>query len=111
MLVKTNDNSGVKLALTINYRPSYHHLGVSLCSLQVSTNKKFRPGDLHRMAICGRRRWVHRRSGVHTRLNHNLAGLIKKDQTPISTRLYGCVYLESRVTGFMRLAVLSRQLL
>jgi len=63
------------------------------------------------MTISGQRQWVNRQSGINSRLSYNLASVIKKDRTPLSSRQYGVIYLEARVVGFLRLAVLSRNLL
>jgi len=111
MLVKTNDNSGIKTGQTINYQLILNLFGQALTSLKQLKPGKLKKGDLHLTVITGRRQWALRRSGINSRLSSNQISLVKKDHTPIGTRFYGCVYLESRVTGYMRLAVLSRKLL
>ena len=74
-------------------------------------NRRLTKGDLTRVVICGRRQLVKRYSGINSSLGCNLGVGIKKDQTPVASRLYGQAYLELRYHGWLRLAVLARQLL
>lgn len=109
---ETRDNSGIKLVYSINHARLEKQFGLSHCSLlKVDPRKKFKKGDLARLVVFGRRRWARRRSGINTRLDYNGVVATKKDRTPLSSRLYGGLYLEARHYGYLRLGVLSKNVL
>ena len=108
----TYDNSGIKKCYSINFNRFYNQFGVSHCSLtEVKPRKKFKKGDLLRLVVYGQRVTARRRSGIDSRLTYNGVVATKKDYTPVATRLYGCLYLEARHYGYVRLAVLSKNIL
>lgn len=70
-----------------------------------------RRGDLVGLTVVGTRRWHRRRTGTSVRLGYNGVIHLKKDGTPVATRVFGPVYLEARHTGYARLAVVARGVL
>lgn len=77
----------------------------------VVPGKKLRRGDLLGLLVFGTVRSLVRRGGVTVGLRYNGAIFLKKDGTPVATRVYAPVWLEARVYGYTRLAVLAVALL
>lgn len=103
------DNSGIRSCYSINRTLLEGQFGRILASLKVVTpNKKVKKGDLLQLVIFGTRKTVTRASGITSSLSYNGVISLKKDGTPVATRLYCPLYLEARHSGYMRLAVLSR---
>lgn len=107
----SKDNAGIKRCYSVNFCPLLLNFGVVLASLtSVSSHKKYKKGDLVKLVVIGTRRWSTRRSGVSSKLGYNGVIPVKKDNTPVATRVYGSVYLEARYTGYVRLALVSKNL-
>ena len=110
---QTYDNSGIKKCYSINrQRLGPNGLSLVRCSLsEVQPRKKFKKGDLLVLVVFGCQRWSQRASGITSKLNYNGVVATKKDRSPLATRLYGGLYLEARHYGYLRLAVLSKNVL
>lgn len=107
----TKDNAGIRNCYSVNVKQVCGPLEEILASITRVTNTKFKKGDLVRLIVFGRRRAYLRRGGVLARLGYNGAIPLKKDGSPVATRIWGPVWLEARPAGYLRLAVLSRSLL
>lgn len=112
----TRDNSGIRGGYSVNFQVRPGGLTEILASITRVTPPpmgeapKFKKGDLVKLVVLGRRSWFHRRGGVHTRLGYNGVIALKKDGTPVATRVWGPIALEARPAGLARLVVLSRGL-
>ena len=104
------DNGAVRSAYSINRTGRAGEYAGVLASVTWSTGTPQR-GDLVGLTVFGTRRWHRRATGVAVRLGYNGVIHLKKDGTPVATRVFGPVYLEARHTGHARLAVVARGLL
>lgn len=105
------DNGGVRACYSVNRTVLAGEFARVLASVTRVGDRKVRRGDLVATVVFGVARPVRRRGGVTTRLGYNGVVTLKKDGTPAATRVYGPVYLEARVTGYTRLAVVATGLL
>ena len=112
----TRDNGGVHQCYSINRTDLVGPFGrvlvsVTRCAATAPGGaKRFHRGDLASVVVTGRRCWVTRRGGVGSSLGYNGVIPLKKDASPVATRVYGVVYLEARLAGYTRLAVLAKAL-
>ena len=107
----TRDNAGIRCCYSVNVKFICGSLGEILASISRVNNTKFKKGDLVRLLVLGVRARSRRRSGIVSSLGYNGAIVLKKDGSPLATRLWGPVLLEARPAGYLRLAVLSRGIL
>lgn len=106
------DNAGIRGCYSINQTVVAGGLArVTAALTQVVPGKKLRRGDLTGLLVFGTKRGAHRRGGVTVRLGYNGVISLKKDGTPVATRIYAPVWLEARVWGYTRLAVVATTLL
>lgn len=109
---QTRDNGGVRRVYAVNITFLVGPLARVTASLtEVAPNRKLRRGDLAGLVVFGRVCRVTRRGGVTAQLGYNGVISLKKDGTPLATRVYGPVFLEARPAGYARLAVVARGLL
>lgn len=103
------DNGGIRACYSVNRTLLDGRFGRVLASLtRVVSRKKFKKGDLVQLVVFGSREWSRRRGGIHSRLGYNGVVALKKDGSPVGTRIYGPIYLEARHAGYLRVAVLAR---
>jgi ribosomal protein L14 len=105
------DNGGVRACYSVNRAVLAGQFARVLASVTRVGDRKVRRGDLVATVVFGVARPVRRRTGPTVRLGYNGVVTLKKDGTPAATRVYGPVYLEARVTGYARLAVVAAGLL
>jgi len=104
------DNGAVRSAYSINRTGRAGEFAGVTAAVTRSTGTP-RRGDLVGLTVVGTRRWHRRRTGGVVRLGYNGVIHLKKDGTPVATRVFGPVYLEARHTGHARLAVVARGVL
>ena len=107
----TRDNAGIRSCYSVNIKFLHGFLGEILASISRVNNTKFKKGDLVRLLVLGSRVKHQRKSGIVSSLGYNGAIVLKKDGSPVGTRVWGPVVLEARPAGYLRLAVLSRGIL
>lgn len=107
----TRDNAGIRSCYSVNIKFLCCSLGEILASISRVNNTKFKKGDLVRLLTLGSRARHRRRGGIVSSLGYNGAIALKKDGSPVGTRLWGPVLIEARPAGYLRLAVLARGLL
>ena len=108
----TRDNAGITQCYSVNRDGLAGPFARVLTSVTGCVgSKKFKRGDLVQMVVTGQRAYTVRRGGISSALGYNGVISLKKDGTPLATRVYTVVYLEARVAGYTRLAVLARALL
>lgn len=105
------DNGGVRTCYSVNRDVVAGEFARVLASVTRTGDRKVRRGDLVRLVVYGVRRRRPRRTGTVVRLGYNGVVNLKKDGTPVATRVYGPVYLEARHAGYARLAVVARGVL
>jgi len=101
----TRDNGPVRSGYSVNETHLRGGLSVVLASVTRGTLPR---GTLTQVVVFGRARRVTRRTGGTVRLGYNGGVLLKKDGTPVATRVYSPAYLECRLWGYTRLSVLAR---
>lgn len=108
---ETRDNAGILKCYTINRSDLVWPFGLALVAITKVNGTKYKKGDLTQVVLTGHKRFTRRRSGIGSSLNFNGVIPVKKDGSPLGTRVYGPVYSEARVAGYTRLTVLSKGLL
>lgn len=68
-------------------------------------------GNVHNAVIVRTRKEVRRKDGTYIRFDENAAVLIKDDDTPIGTRVFGPVARELRDRRFMKIVSLAPEVI
>ena len=68
-------------------------------------------GTVHNAVIVRTRKEVRRKDGTYIRFDQNAAVLIKDDNTPIGTRVFGPVARELRDRNFMKIVSLAPEVI
>ncbi len=112
---KCLDNTGVQLVKCIHL---YKLRVVQPCSIILITIKKVLPhrkltkGQVFKAVVVRLLKKTQRISGITVCYNQNSVVLLKKNELiPIGTRIYGSVFFENRIYGFMKIVTLSSFLL
>ena len=79
---------------------------VTASVLASAPDKKIRRGDLLGLYVLSTRRRHRRRTGGTLRGDHNVATPVK-GTTPVATKLYGPVWVETRWGGYSRTCVMA----
>ena len=103
----TRDNGGVRRAYSINWTGLAGPFGRVLASVTRPAGPRYRRGDLVQLVVTVRRRGWTRRGGVRSAGVYNGGIPLKKDGSPVGSRVYGAVYLEARHAGYTRLAAVA----
>lgn len=68
-------------------------------------------GTVHNAVIVRTRKEVRRKDGTYVRFDQNACVLIKQDDTPIGTRVFGPVARELREKNFMKIVSLAPEVI
>jgi large subunit ribosomal protein L14 len=115
--LKVADNSGAKEILCIKVLGGSRRRYASIGDIIVATVKDAIPGaqvkkgDVVKCVIVRVKKEKRRRDGSYIRFDENAAVLIKDDQTPRGTRVFGPVGRELRDKKFMRIVTLAPEVL
>ena len=115
--MRVADNSGARELLVIKVlggtRRRYANIGdVVVCSVKSATpGGAVKKGQVVKAVIVRTKRGLKRVDGSVIRFDHNAAVIIKDDQTPVGTRIFGPVTRELRSEGFMRIISLAPEVL
>ena len=115
--MRVADNSGARELLVIKVlggtRRRYANIGdVVVCSVKSATpGGAVKKGQVVKAVIVRTRRGLKRVDGSVIRFDDNAAVIIKDDQTPVGTRIFGPVTRELRSEGFMRIISLAPEVL
>ena len=104
----TRDNAGIKACYSV-HRVGYPW-GRVLASVTRVVGTRYKRGDLVPLVVTTRRVPHTRRGGICSAAHYNGVIPVKKDGSPVGTRVYGAVYLEVRAQH-SRLAVVAAGLL
>ena len=115
--LKVADNTGAKEIKTIRVlggsKRKYGNIGdVIVASVRkVSPGGQVKKGDVVKAVIVRTVRGVRRADGSYVRFDENAAVLIKEDNTPRGTRIFGPVARELRDKDFMKILSLAPEVI
>lgn len=78
---------------------------------EASPGGAVKKGKVHNAVIVRTRKEVRRKDGTYIRFDENAAVLIKDDDTPIGTRVFGPVARELRDRRFMKIVSLAPEVI
>ena len=111
--LKVADNTGAKEIKCIRVlggtRRKYANIGdVVVCSVRkAAPNGTVKKGEVVKAVIVRSVKGTRRTDGTYVRFDENAAVLIKDDNSPRSTRIFGPVARELRDSGYMKICSLA----
>ena len=111
--LKVADNTGAKELKTIRVlggsKRKYGNVGdVVVASVRKATpGGSVKKGDVVKAVIVRTTKGVRRADGTYVRFDENAAVLIKDDNSPRGTRIFGPVARELRDSGYMKICSLA----
>ena len=99
------DNSGILRVRSFTRVGFPQRIHASLT--RVAPGKKVSRGDLARLLVFGTRRVRPRRTGTTVSLGYNGAISLRKDGSPVGSKVFGPVWLEARWGGYSRVAAVA----
>ena len=112
-VLKTGDNSGAKEVKCVKVlggsKRKYAGIGdVIVVSIKDALpNSRVKKGAVHKAVVVRTKKPVVRNDGTSIRFDENACVLIKEDNEPIGTRIFGPICREVRAKGFVRIASLA----
>lgn len=116
-MLKAADNTGAKELMCIKVlggsKRRYATIGdVIVCSVKTATpGGMVKKGDVVKCVIVRTKRNVRRNDGTYIRFDENAAVVIKDDNNPRGTRIFGPVARELRDNDFMKIVSLAPEVL
>ncbi len=114
---KVADNSGAKEVLVIRAlggsRRRYANIGdVVVCTVKsAAVNGQVKKGEVVKAVVVRSVRGIRRDSGTYIKFDDNAVVIIKEDNTPRGTRIFGPVAREIRDKGYMKIVSLAPEVL
>jgi large subunit ribosomal protein L14 len=111
------DNSGAKRVVMImpigGSTGKIARLGdkIKVTVKEAAPNGAAKKGKVYNAVIVRTRKEVRRKDGSYIRFDENAAVLIKEDDTPIGTRVFGPVARELREKNFMKIVSLAPEVI
>ena len=115
--LKVADNSGAREILTIKVLGGSKRKFASIGDVIVASVKQATPGgavkkgDVVKAVIVRTKRGVRRENGSYIRFDDNACVIIKDDNTPKGTRIFGPVARELRDKDFLKICSLAPEVL
>lgn len=115
--LKVADNTGAKELLVIHYmggstRKSANIGDVVVCSVKSAIpNGSVKQGQVVKAVIVRTVYGISRANGSYIKFDENAAVIIKDDNTPAGTRIFGPVARELRDKGYMKIVSLAPEVL
>src|SRR5450759_804820 len=115
--LKVADNTGAKEILCIRVLGGSHRRYARVGDIIVATVKEAIPrgvvksGDIVRAVVVRTKKEVRRPDGSYIKFDENAAVVIKDDQSPRGTRIFGPVARELRDRDFMKIVSLAPEVL
>ena len=109
--LKVADNTGAKEVLVIRNLGGSNRKTSSIGDVVVATVKQAAPGGTVKAVIVRTRYGVQRENGSVIRFDDNACVIIKDDNTPKGTRIFGPVARELRDADFMKIVSLAPEVL
>ena len=116
-ILKVADNTGAKEIMCIRVMGGSHRKWGNIGDVIVASVKKAAPGgvvkkgDVVKAVIVITKRGLRREDGSYIRFDENAAVIIKDDNTPRGTRIFGPVARELRDKDFMKIISLAPEVL
>ncbi len=116
-MLKAADNTGAKELMCIKVlggsKKRYANIGdIIVCSVKTATpGGMVKKGDVVKCVIVRTKRGVRRNDGTYIRFDENAAVVIKDDNNPRGTRIFGPVARELRDNDFMKIVSLAPEVL
>ena len=116
-VLKSADNTGAKELRCIKVlggsRRRYGNIGdVIVCSvISASPGGTAKKGEVVRCVIVRTKKGIRRNDGSYIRFDENAAVIIKEDQEPQGTRIFGPVARELRDKNYMKIVSLAPEVL
>jgi len=98
------DNSGARKAAVIRISKFDALIRIT----KIYPDRKIKKGQLFFALVTGKRALTLRLTGMSVKSFNNEAVLLKKDKSPLGTRVYRPVFLEFRHLGISRLCSIAR---
>lgn len=111
------DNSGAREVLVIKVlggtRRRYANIGdVVICTVkQAIPGGVVKKGEVVRAVVVRTKNGINRQDGSKIRFDDNAAVIIKEDQSPVGTRIFGPVTRELRAKNYMKIISLAPEVL
>jgi large subunit ribosomal protein L14 len=115
--LKVADNSGAKEILTIKILGGTHHKFANIGDIIVATVKSataggtVKKGEVVKAVIVRTKSGLRREDGSYIKFDDNACVLIRDDNTPRGTRIFGPVARELRDKDFMKIISLAPEVL
>ena len=115
--LKVADNTGAKELMCIRVLGGTRRRYANIGDVVVASVKKATPGgvvkkgDVVKAVVVRTVRETRRKDGSYIRFDENAAVIIKDDQTPRGTRIFGPVARELREKHFMKIVSLAPEVL
>ena len=115
--LKVADNTGAKELLCIRVMGGstrrYAHIGdiITATVKDATPGCVVKKGDVVKAVVVRTKRETRRKDGSYIRFDENAAVIIKEDQTPRGTRIFGPVARELREKHFMKIVSLAPEVL
>ena len=115
--LKVADNSGARELLVIRVlggtNRKYANIGdVVVCSVKSATpGGVVKKGDVVKAVVVRTKNGVRRKDGTYIKFDENAAVIIKDDNNPVGTRIFGPVTRELRDGNFMKIISLAPEVL
>ena len=115
--MRVADNSGAKELLVIRVlggtNKKYAKIGdIVVCSVKAaSPGGVVKKGDVVKAVIVRTVKGVSRKDGSYIKFDNNAAVIIKDDNNPVGTRIFGPVTRELRAGNFMKIISLAPEVL
>ena len=115
--LKVADNTGAKELLVIRVKGGstrrYAGIGdIVICSVKEATpGGVVKKGDVVKAVVVRTVKEIRRKDGSYIRFDENAAVIIKDDNTPRGTRIFGPVARELREKQFMKIVSLAPEVL
>ena len=115
--LRVADNSGAKEILVIRVMGGSGRKYANIGDIIVATVKTATPGgvvkkgDVVKAVVVRTTKGVRRNDGTYIRFDENAAVIIKDDNTPICTRIFGPIARELRYGNFMKIISLAPEVL
>ena len=111
------DNTGAKEVMCIKVLGGSHRRYASIgdvivCSVKEALpNSKVKKGDVVKAVIVRSKSKLRRVDGTYIRFDDNSAVLVKADNEPVGTRIFGPVARELRAKSFVKIVSLAPEVL
>ena len=108
--LKVADNSGAREIMVIRVLGGTRRRYASIGDIIIATVKKAIPGssvkkgEVIRAVVVRTKKGIRRKDGTYIRFDENAAVILKDDDSPVGTRIFGPVTREIRDKGYLKIS-------